>query len=186
MCRCDDQNRRAVRFWMFSSSGRTSTATGSWDEATSTLTLKVDAPPLGGSGTFTDRFTDDDHHEWQWVFKDGVADSIWFGIGAKRATATVVGVIDPGPNDVGVLEFAVSDGRLCRVEAHGAWGVQWATSHVRNVRVPVLFHADAPENARLADFSPRFAVPLIFLGLGCLFLPVGLLVWRRGWHPAES
>ena len=65
-----DQNRRAIRFWLFGSNGFTSTATGSWDEATSTLTLKADDQPPGASGTYTDRFTDDDHHEWRWLFKD--------------------------------------------------------------------------------------------------------------------
>lgn len=65
-----DQTRRAIRFWLFSSSGFASTATGSWDEATSTLTLKADDQPPGASGTYTDRFTDDDHHEWRWLFKD--------------------------------------------------------------------------------------------------------------------
>ncbi len=114
----------------------------------------------------------------------GVIDSIWFG--AERASATVVGVLPGGDNDVDVLEFDASDGRRYRVEARGAWRVLWATNHGLNVQVPVLYPADSPEEARLADFAPRFATPLILLVLGCLFTPAGLLVWRYGWRPVES
>jgi hypothetical protein len=64
-----DANRRAVRAWMFSSLGYSVAFTGSWDETTSTLTLKVDdAGP--GSSTATERFIDDDHHEWKLIAKD--------------------------------------------------------------------------------------------------------------------
>ena len=114
----------------------------------------------------------------------GVIDSIWFG--AERASATVVGFLPGGDNDVDVLEFDASDGRRYRVEARGAWRVLWATNHGLNVQVPVLYPADSPEDARLADFAPRFAIPLIPLVLGCLFTPAGLLVWRYGWRPVES
>jgi len=114
----------------------------------------------------------------------GVLDSIWFGIGATRTTATVIGAVGSGVESSDVLEFTASDGRSHRVEARGAWRVHWAPSHVPNGHVPILFHADSPEKARLADFAPRFAVPLILLVLGCLFTPVGLLVWRGGLIPA--
>ena len=116
----------------------------------------------------------------------GVIDSIWFGIGAERVSATVVGVLPGGGDDVDVLELDASDGRRYRVEARGAWRVLWAPSHGLNVQVPVLYPADSPEEARLADFAPRFAIPLILLVLGCLFTPAGLLVWRCGWRPVES
>lgn len=112
----------------------------------------------------------------------GAIDSFWFGIGAEHASATVVGVVPGGEDDVDVLEFAASDGRRYRVEARGAWRVHWAPSHGLNVRVPVLYPADSPEKARLADFAPRFAIPLILLVLGCMFTPAGLLVWRHGWY----
>jgi hypothetical protein len=117
----------------------------------------------------------------------GVIDSIWFGIGAERASATVVGVLPGGgDDDVDVLELDASDGRRYRVEARGAWRVLWATNHGLNVQVPVLYPADSPEEARLADFAPRFATPLIPLVLGCLLTPAGLLVWRYGWRPVEA
>ena len=115
---------------------------------------------------------------------DGVIDSTWFG--AERASATVVGAFSGGGNDVDVLEFDASNGRRYRVEARGAWRVLWATSHGLNMQVAVRYPADSPEEARLADFAPRFAIPLILLVLGCLFTPAGLLVWRYGWRPVES
>jgi hypothetical protein len=64
-----DPNRRAIRWWLFSSLGQASAATGSWDEATSTFTYKVeDTGPA--SVIITDHFTDDDHHEWKLIVKD--------------------------------------------------------------------------------------------------------------------
>jgi hypothetical protein len=64
-----DQNRRAMRWWSFSSLGHSGVATGTWDEATRTFSFKTeDTGPM--SGTLTDRFTDDDHHEWRCTWKD--------------------------------------------------------------------------------------------------------------------
>ena len=116
----------------------------------------------------------------------GVIDSIWFGIGAERASATVVGVLPGVRKNVDVLELDAADGRRYRVGARGAMRVLWATNHGVNVQVPVLYPADSPEEARLADFAPRFASPLIPMVLGCLLTPAGLLVRRYGWRPVES
>jgi hypothetical protein len=62
-----DPNRRAIRCWWFNSSGQTGVSTGSWDEASSTLTFEVDnvAP---ASCTITDHLIDDDHREGKVVF----------------------------------------------------------------------------------------------------------------------
>ena len=122
----------------------------------------------------------------------GVIDSIWFGIGAERASATVVGVIPSGRSanvNSFVLEFDASDGHRYRVKSRGAWHIIWATNSTNyglNVQVPVLYPADSPEEARLADFAPSFATPLIPLVLGCLFTAAGLLVWRYGLRLVKS
>ncbi|MCY2955363.1 MAG: DUF1579 family protein [Planctomycetota bacterium] len=64
-----DQNRRAMRWWSFSSLGNAGVATGSWDEATRTFSFKMeDTGPT--SVTLTDRFIDDDHREWRFIVKD--------------------------------------------------------------------------------------------------------------------
>jgi hypothetical protein len=64
-----DLNRRVLRAWWFSSLGFSASFTGSWDEAASTFTFKVDdAGP--GSSTVTSRFIDDDHREWKVITKD--------------------------------------------------------------------------------------------------------------------
>ena len=57
----------------------------------------------------------------------------------------------------------------------------WGPSRGLRGHVPILYFPERPEGARLADFTPRFAMPLILLILGSMFTPVGLLVFRRGW-----
>lgn len=111
----------------------------------------------------------------------GVVDSVWSGLGSKRATAIVVERRD----EVDRLAFAAS-GRQYRVEARGTFGVCWGNSAGLKARVDVLYPPDHPENARLAEFTPRFAIPLILLTLGVAFTPCGVLVLRRGLRLSES
>jgi molybdate transport system substrate-binding protein len=64
-----DLNRRVLRAWWFSSLGFSTSFTGSWDEASSTFTFKVDDAGQGSS-TVTSRFINDDHREWKVITKD--------------------------------------------------------------------------------------------------------------------
>jgi hypothetical protein len=65
-----DMTADALRGWFFHSHGFTHVSTGTWDEKTKTLTWAADM----GNGmkmTSVDKFTDDDHFEWQFQIKDG-------------------------------------------------------------------------------------------------------------------
>ena len=64
-----DMNADALRGWFFHSYGFTHVSTGAWDEKTRTITWTADM----GNGmkvTSHDKFTDDDHFEWQFQIKD--------------------------------------------------------------------------------------------------------------------
>lgn len=47
-------------------------------------------------------------------------------------------------------------------------------------RVPILYLLDDPDQARLADFTASFSMPLILLVLGLMFAPAGWLAHRDG------
>ena len=100
----------------------------------------------------------------------GVIDSVRFGRGAVHATAIVVGVAEA---EVGLLEF-VASGRRYRVPARGVWGVRWAATTGRGVRCSIHYPPERPHEARLSGFDHRFGIPLILLGLGCMFIPAGV------------
>lgn len=112
----------------------------------------------------------------------GVIDSLLCGIGAQRVKATVVAVGHTADVPFDVLEFTAS-GRQYRVDARGSFGVIWGPSHGLRSRVSVLCVPDRPEDARLAAFVPRFAIPLILLALGCMFTPAGYLILQKGNAP---
>jgi hypothetical protein len=112
----------------------------------------------------------------------GVLDAICFRIGAARATAVVVEILPLEGGDV--LEFTAS-GRQYRVLGRGCFGALATSSGVR-VPVDVVYPPDQPEKARLADFRPNFAVPLIMIALGSMFTLAGVLVLRRGIIPTTG
>ena len=65
-----DMNTDSLRGWFFHSYGFNHVSTGTWDEKTKTLSWTGDM----GNGmkiTSSDKFTDDDHFEWQFQIKDG-------------------------------------------------------------------------------------------------------------------
>ena len=109
----------------------------------------------------------------------GVIDAVFFGMRAERIDATVVDVDHTGEVSSDVLEFTAR-GRQYRVDGRGSFGVVWGPSQGLRRRVAVLYPTERPEDARLAAFVPRFAVPLILLVVGGLFAPAGLLLLRNG------
>ena len=108
----------------------------------------------------------------------GAIESVWFGTGAQRADAQVVGPFDSSEG-VGALEFTAA-GRHYRVPARGAWGLYAAQTDAIGVRITILYQIERPEDVRLADFSSRYGGPLIAIALGLIFTPCGVLVLRYG------
>ena len=64
-----DMNADALRGWFFHSHGYTHVSTGTWDEKTRTLSWTADMGNGMKAASF-DKFTDDDHFEWQFQIKD--------------------------------------------------------------------------------------------------------------------
>jgi hypothetical protein len=108
----------------------------------------------------------------------GAIESVWFGTGAQRADAKVVGSFDSSEG-IGTLEFTAA-GRPYRVPARGAWGLLEAQTDAIGVRITVLYPPERPEDARLAEFYSRYGGPLIAIVLGFMFTPCGVLVLRHG------
>jgi hypothetical protein len=107
----------------------------------------------------------------------GVIDSLWFGWGAERASAKIVGFDQSGEGGVAILEFTAAGRSYC-VRGRGVHGLQWIGGGTT-----VLYRQGHPEEARLAGLAPRFAIPLTLLVLGSVFAFAGLRMWRRGWIP---
>ncbi len=108
----------------------------------------------------------------------GVMDSVRFS-GAEHADAIVVGV-DPADaeGDVGLLEF-VASGHRHRVAARGAWGLRWAGTTGTGTKYSVVYLPERPDEARLAGVERLYGIPLMLLGLGCIFSLAGVLVLRH-------
>lgn len=108
----------------------------------------------------------------------GGADAVWFRLGSERASALVVD-IPRGIRVCDLLEFTAT-GRQYRVDARGIFGIRWGNSAGLGVRVDVLYPPGHPQNARLADYTSQFVGPIIFLFLGLMFTPCGILILRHG------
>jgi len=107
----------------------------------------------------------------------GVVDSWWFGLRAEQAIATIVEIDHGGETSIDTLEFIVA-GPPHRVQARGPFGVRWGPSRGMKANVPILYLPEDPNNARLADFTARYSMPLILLVLGFMFTPAGWCLCR--------
>ncbi len=70
-----DQEKKAYRIWRFDSYGRSLDVQGQWDDASQTMTSKIDGPN-DISTLVTIHFTDKDTHEWKAVAKDATGKTI--------------------------------------------------------------------------------------------------------------
>jgi hypothetical protein len=102
----------------------------------------------------------------------------WFGQHALPASGTVteVRVSDSGegPNYSPVVAFRTGTGEEVRFE-----GISTSPPPQTGQTVPVLYHPDAPQAARIDRFVDRWLFPALFVLLGFLMLLGSRYAWRH-------
>ena len=98
-----------------------------------------------------------------------------FDAGALRATATVLPASSGAPMTRPLAEFTDADGHVRRVRFRVRSN---PPAHHAGEQVGVLYHRDAPADARLDTFLERRFLALLGGALGLAFFLMSWLAWR--------